>query len=104
MTRIVPLLSAAAAAAFLTFGGAAAFAMATGGDGNGGHPGAGPNGPSAGPTGPSGGPNGPSAGNTGGPASAAPRVAGCDFRADQMDLNGPARRSFLWRCEQNGVL
>ncbi len=25
---------------------------------------------------------------------------GCDFRADQMGLDGPARRAFLWRCQQ----
>jgi hypothetical protein len=92
MTRTVSRLPAAAVAAFLAFGGATAFAMATGGDGNGngGHPG-GPNGPS-----------GPSAGNSGGPASIAPRVAGCDYRADQTGLDGAARRAFLWRCQQNG--
>jgi hypothetical protein len=86
MTRIIPVLSAAAVAAFLTLGGAAAFAMATGGDGNGGHPGGGPNGP----------------GNSGG-SGAAPRVAGCDLRADQMGLDGPARRTFVWRCQQSGT-
>ena len=90
MARTVSLIPAAAVAAFLAFGGATAFAMATGGDGNGGHPG-GPNGP-----------NGPSAGNAGGPGGLTPRAAGCDFRADQMGLEGPARRSFLWRCQQNG--
>lgn len=87
MTRPVSSIPAAVVAAFLAFGGATAFAMTTGGDGNGGHPG---------------GPNGPSAGNAGGPAGLAQRAAGCDFRADQMGLEGPARRSFIWRCQQNG--
>ena len=99
MTRIVPLLSVTAFAAFLAFGGAAAFAMATGGDGNGGpsgHPGGGPNGPS----GPSAGPSG---GNTNGPASVTPRLSSCDFRADQMGLDGRPRRDFVWRCEQGGA-
>jgi hypothetical protein len=92
MTRTVSRLPAAVFAAFLAFGGATAFAMATGGDGNGngGHPG-GPNGPS-----------GPSAGNTGGSGGVTPRVAGCEFQADQADLGGAARRAFLWRCQQNG--
>ena len=88
MTRTVSRLPAAAVAAFLAFGGATAFAMATGGDGNGGHPG--------------GGPNGPSAGNSGGPSGVTPRAAGCDFHADQTGLDGAARRAFLWRCEQSG--
>ena len=99
MTRIVPLLSVTAIAAFLAFGGATAFAMATDGDGNGGpsgHPGGGPNGPS----GPSAGPTG---GNTNGPASVTPRLSSCDFRADQMGLDGRSRRDFVWRCEQGGA-
>ena len=85
MMRTVSLFPAAAVVAFLAFGGAGAFAMATGGDGNGGHPG---------------GPSGPSAGNAGGPGGATPRVDGCDFRADQAGLDGPARRAFVWRCRQ----
>ena len=88
MTRVFPILAAAAIAAFLTFGGAAAFAAATGGNGNG-HPG-----------GPPGGPNG---GNTGGPGGMPRLVAGCDFRADQMGLDGPARQAFVWRCQQGGA-
>jgi hypothetical protein len=89
MTRVFPFLAAAATAALLAFGGAAYSATANGGDGPG-HPG--------GP------PGGPSAGNAGGPASALPRVDGCDFRADQMGLDDPARRAFLWRCRQGGAL
>ncbi len=88
MTRVFPILTAAAIAAFLTFGSAAAFAAATGGNGNG-HPG-----------GPPGGPNG---GNTGGPGGMPRLVAGCDFHADQMGLDGPARQAFVWRCQQGGA-
>jgi len=55
MTRVFPILTAAATAAFLTFGAAAAFAAAVGGDGNGQ-------------------PGGPGAGNPGGPGGVTPRV------------------------------
>ncbi len=88
MTRIFSFLAVTTTAAFLAFGGAAAFAATTGGDGNG-HPG--------GP------PSGPSAGNSGGPGGVTPLVAGCDFQADQTGLDGPARRAFLWRCQQGGA-
>jgi hypothetical protein len=83
MTRTVSLLSAATVAAFLAFGGAAAFAMATGPAGNGGHPGGGPNGP-----------------GYGGPALKTAPILGCEYRADQADLKGKARRA--WRCQQSG--
>ena len=84
MTRIFSFLAAATTAARLAFGGAAYAATANGGDGPG-HPG------------------GPNGGNAGGPASVSPRVEGCDFRADEMGLAGPARRTFLWRCQQGGA-
>jgi hypothetical protein len=84
MTRIIPFLAAASTAAFLAFGGAAAFAATT----VGGHPG----GPPAGPNGP--------AGNIG--VVSTPRIYGCDARANQMSLDGPARRAYVWRCQQNG--
>lgn len=85
MTRFVSFFATAATAAFLAFGGGAAFAMATNGGDGPGHPG---------------GTNGPGA--TGGPGGPRVQLAGCEFRADQMGLEGPARRAFLWRCEQGG--
>jgi hypothetical protein len=88
MTRISPLLAVAATATLLAFGGVAYSATANGGDG--GHSG--------------GTPGGPNGGNSGGPASVAPRVDGCDFRADQMGFDAEARRSFLLRCRQSGAL
>jgi hypothetical protein len=85
MTRVFPFVAAAAIAALHAFGGADAFAAAVGGDGPG-HPAGGPNG-----------------GATGGPGGAPRLVAGCDFRADQMGLDGPARRCFLRRRQQGGA-
>jgi len=87
MTRVFPILTAAATAAFLTFGGAAAFAAAVNGQG---HPGGPPGGPSA--------PSGP----TGGKASA-PLVYGCDYQANETGLDGAPRRAFLGRCLQGGA-
>jgi hypothetical protein len=84
MTRVFPILTAAATAAFLTFGAAAAFAAAVGGDGNGQ-------------------PGGPGAGNPGGPGGVTPRVYSCDYRADQQGLEGPARQAFVWRRQQGGA-
>jgi hypothetical protein len=81
--RMIPSLAAASTAAFLVFGGAA-FAMATAGGGNG-HPNA---------------PSGPTGGNPGGRAAAPVTLAGCDYLADQSALDEPARRTFLWRCQQ----
>ena len=90
MTRIFSFLAVAATVAYLAYGGAESFATTTGGDG--GHPNGGP-----------GAPGGSNGANAGGPAGALPRVDGCDFRADQAGLDGPARRAFVWRCRQGGV-
>ena len=84
MTRILSFLAVTTTAAFLAFRGAAAFAAATGGDGNGQ-------------------PGGPGAGNPGGPGGVTPRVYSCDYRADQQGLEGPARQAFVWRCQQGGA-
>ncbi len=77
MTRVFPIL-ATATVAFLTFGGAAAFAMATGGH----SPGS---------------PGGSAGGHGSGPQ---PPVDSCAVRADQMGLGGAAQRAFLSRCQR----
>ena len=84
MTRIIPFLAAASTVAFLAFGAAAAFAAPA----VGGHPGGSPAGPS-----------GPAAHNASG--SYRPPLYSCEARADQMSLDGAARRIYVWRCHEN---
>ena len=81
MTRVFPILATAATVAFLTFGGATAFAAAVGG-----HSPGGPAGPGA-------------AGGKG----TAPQFHGCGYRADQLGLEGPAQRAFLSLCERGNA-
>jgi hypothetical protein len=83
MTRVFPILAAAATVAFLTFGGAAAFAAAVGGHSPGG-------------------PAGPSASAASGKGTAL-QFRGCGFRADQLGLEGPAQRAFLSLCERGNA-
>jgi hypothetical protein len=78
MTRVFPIFATAATVAFLTFGGATAFAAAVGG-----HSPGGPAGPSA-----------------SGGKPPAPQFQGCGVRANQLGLEGPAQRAFLSRCER----
>jgi hypothetical protein len=84
MTRVFPILATAATVAFLTFGGAAAFAAAVGGHS--------PGGPA--------GPGGSAAGGKGPP----PQGHSCILRADQLGLEGPAQRAFLSRCERGDAV
>ena len=83
MTRVFPIFATAATVAFLTFGGAAAFAAAVGGHSPGG-------------------PAGPGAGAPGGKASA--QFHNCGFRADPLGLQGPAQLAFVSRCERGDAL
>jgi len=90
MARNSKIFATAATAAFFALGGVA-LAMSTAPGGRGG----GPNGP--GPSGP--GPSGPGPGYAR-PASQEPVIVGCDVQADQLNLVGSARRTFIWRCHQ----
>lgn len=81
MTRVFPILATAATVAFLTFGGATAFAMATGGHS---------------PGSPGGSPGGHGTGSQ-------PPVNTCAAQADQMGLGGAAQRAFLSRCQRGAA-
>jgi hypothetical protein len=81
MTRVFPILAAAATVAFLTFSAGEASAMNLGGRG----------GPPGGPTGPTGSSSGP---------SDLYIHNGCDNHFDLAELTGGARRDYLRRCGQ----
>jgi hypothetical protein len=82
MTRVFPILAAAATVALLAFGAGDASAMNLGSRG-GDHPGGGPSGP------------------TGSPSHVDPYVLhGCDADVDLSQLVGGAQRDYLQRCGQ----
>lgn len=94
MTRIFPILAAAATVAFLAFSAGDASAMATVGRGGPpGGPNGGPSGPSGGPSGPSGGPSGPTGGNV-----TDAYIHGCTDHVDISQLTGGALVDFHRHC------